>query len=310
MNGKVLKRWLYHFLDVPEGGNADYLTEMKAYDCLDMAADMFIRDARILHNEIPISTVSGQSSYLLPADFLALYIRTRSGRYCIRYEAGTAKAAPVLCSYDEIFLLDEEDARDVPSNFAITEIGPADIPPPLTGTVTATAAASGGRSVLTDADADFVWDGIAPRDVVVNATSGATGLVLDVVDATHLGVAIFDSAGAPAGWTDDDAYSIQSATRQKIVLPAPSATAGHIMTVPYLCKPLPVYSDFGVWPLPDRTCKALAAGAAAIFKLPKTEYVESKALGGLFNEELRRYQIERGARNLQSNTGRHRERIL
>ncbi len=308
MNGSMLRRWFYHFLDTTEA-NTDYAPLLKAYDCLDMAASIFVRETRVLHDAVELVSEAGRQNYALPPDFLDLYIQNHRGRFCIRYNDGENLSTPFCVTYEEIFLAALADAQESPDTFAISEIGPSGIPAAVSGTVTATTAASGGRSILTDTAKDFSTLGIFPRDTVRNAASGALGLVLEVIDAIHLAVAIFTADGAPAGWTSGDAYTIQSATKHALVLPAPSAVSGHTLTVPYICMPRPVYTDDGVWPLSSRSCEAIAAGAAALFKLPKTEFVESQALGGLFNEEIRRLKIERGQQTLKQGH-RRRERLL
>ncbi len=307
MNGKTLSQAFMNFIDTREISE-DYASQHKIYKCLDMAAAIFIRDIRLLHNTCIIPTVAGVSSYPLPPDFLDLYITDRRGRSLIKYHNGVHNSFPCLIDESEIFLAANTTPVSIPPAIAISDVTPDSLPALITGTATATGAAANGRCILADTAKNFTTLNVFPRDIVHNGADGSMGCVLDVIDDTHLGVALF--GGANNDWTTADAYAIQSAAKKSLILCAPPELSGHVMTIPYICMPAPVFSDYGNWPLPDYTCNAIAAGAAALFKLPKMEYVESQAMGGLFNEELKRYKVERGIAKLKQGPSHRRERIL
>ena len=307
MIGKMLTRQFLQAIDTM-AMDTEYATQFKTYECLDMAAGIFFRETRLLHRSVEIKTVAGQQSYNLPADFIDLYIQDSSGRYAVRYDDGTTQSYPALRQYDDIFLDNRTDRKDYPDYFAVTEISPDDVPTLISGTASSAGTASGGRSVLEDTTKNFVTLNVQPRDMIGNDTDASVGIVLDVVSTTKLGVDLFE--GTKNAWTKSDAYSIRSAIRQKMILSDPPLTSDYVITVPYVCLPAPVYWDYGVWPISDTSCRAIADGAASLFKTGKMEYVEAKALSSLFADEIRRIKMEMGMRHLKQGTGRHRRRYF
>jgi hypothetical protein len=211
-----------------------------------------------------------------------------------------------LDSYDRLYLDNYIDNQDFPSYFAL--IDTATQPTLITGTATAAGTATNGRCILADNTKHFLTTNLVyPRDIIYNSTDQSLGIVLAVIDDTHLYCALF--AGTDNDWTDADAYTIQPSSKKTLVLAMPALTAGYTIDVVYVCMPAPVYWDFAAWNFPDRTCQAIASGGASLFKIGKTEYKESQSLGALFDSEVKQYKIEMGRMKLQQGPSRRRERM-
>ena len=75
------------------------------------------------------------------------------------------------------------------------------------------------------------------------------------------------------------------------------------MYVPYVCMPSPVFSDYGFWRIDPEDCRAIAEGAAGLFKTKKREFTEASQLGGLFGGLLSdRYAALGGTGQQQAGT--------
>jgi len=302
MDGKKLTREVLDFLD--ESAPSDiHANQRRIYECLDMAVSIYCRETRGLHVEVDITTVEDQQAYDLPPDLIDLYMKNSSGRFFVKFYNGSNYSWPLKTSYEKLFKTNLTDTKDIPGRFAI--IDKADKESLIEGTADAAGAKSGGHCILQDDSMLFTTTNRAyPRDIIHNVTDVSTGYVLSITDATHLVAALFQ--GSNNDWTQNDSYIIQPAAEKQLVLDAPSGTAGYIITVPYICMPSPVFSDFAFWRLSSRTCKAIAAGAASIFKIPKGELTDAAVMGGLFSEEINRARIERAQARLQG--GRYRGR--
>ncbi len=301
MDGKELVRSVLDYIDAQ---NAAALIDKKwrIYECLDEAAAIFLRETRILHNSVTLTTVAGQQAYGLPPDFIDLYLTDAAVRYFVKYNDATNECWPGLTSYEKIVRDNQTTAKNTPSCFCIRDKYAASSV--ITGTATSSGAKSHGQCTLTDTTKLFttthrVW----PRDIIHNETDGSDGVVLSVTDSTHLVCAL--AGGNLDAWGSADAYLIQPAVEREIYLDAPSGTSGHTMTVEYVCMPSPVYSDYGTWRFPNRICRAIAAGAASLLVIPEGSYNEARVMQGQFLEEVRRYKVEK-AQEVLSRTRTHR----
>ena len=304
-------RLLQEFLDGIDTKefSAGYLTKKRAYECLDMSACIFCRDTRALKAETEILTVEDQQEYPLPPGFIDLYMRDLNDNFFVRHTGADATRWPVQVSEERIFRMNKTEASDYFSYFCIVE---KDTPARsvISGKATNAGAAAQGRCILEDTAADFL-DGnrVWPRDTIYNTTRNSAGYVLDVIDETHLYCALFDDDSDIGAWTKDDAYIIRPAPAPIFKLECPALTTGETIALPYVTLPPPVFWEIGSWMLPERVCKAIVSGAAALFKTGKTEYKEAQSLGALFDAEVSRYKIEQGARVLKQGPSRRRQRI-
>lgn len=301
MDGKTLTSLWLDAVDMPQKDNLFHTDERRVYQYLDRAAVDFIRETRCLTKTVVLTTVVGQQAYDLPADFIELYLRDRNNRLTVKYYDGAVYSWPLLTSFDRIFRGNLTVKQEKPSCFAI--IDKITQPALIAGTTTAAGTKTAGQCILTDsAKAFLTTDLVYPRDVVHNTTDESDGLVLSVTDATHLVSALFD--GKKNAFRNGDSYIIQRATAKQIYLDAPSETAAHTITVPYICMPDPVYSDYGFWRLPAAYCHAIVCEAAFLFQNREGDYTSADRHHILFAQEIRRMRSEQARAALQPGAGR------
>jgi len=301
MDGKKLLKEFLDCLDEDEHTDT-YAEKRRGYECLDQAASIFCRETRILHTEVDITTVENEQEYDLPPDFIDLYMKNRQGRFFTKFYNGSNYSWPLRTTYEKIFKTNITDSKDIPSRFCITDkLIKEDL---IQGAADADGPDSQGQCILQDDTMLFTTTNkVYPRDVIHNETDKSDGYVLSVTDAIHLVAALFD--GTDDDWTIADTFTIQPAAEKQLVLDQPSKTAGYVITVPYICMPSPVFSYYGFWRFPPQVCKAIAAGAASIFKIPKREFKESDEIGGLFAAEITRVRREIAQARLQGLQGTH-----
>jgi hypothetical protein len=289
MDGKTLLRL---FLDALGDGEfyGDYSSSRKAYESLDWAANVFCREAMPILSEAVLTTVLSQQEYDLPPDFIELYARDRAGRQRILYSGGGQTRWPYRVTADKIFFSNITTAASTaPAAFAI--VSAANAPDAVTGTASSDAAAAAGECRMYDSTKSFTsTNRVYPRDVVHNLTDGSSGYVLEVVDATHLDVALFD--GTANDFSSGDSYRILPSSRSRIKLDRPAGVAGHSLRVPYYALCLPVFAEARAWRFAERTCRAIVAGAVSLFKRPVKDYIGAEAIGGEFYAEVQRVLAE------------------
>lgn len=302
MDGKSLKRAVLDFLD-EEVASSVFAKPRVIYEYLDAAAVEFARDTQSLTAEVGITTVAAQQEYDLPPDFICLYMKNAVGRFFGRYYDGSSHSWPVKTSYEKIFKSNLTDGKETPGRFAIRDKDTQD--DLIQGTADAAGAATGGACILQDDSMLFTTaNRVYARDRIHNVTDGSDGVVLAVTDATHLSCALFD--GASNEWAIDDAYVIQPAAQKELILDAPSETSGHVLTVAYVCRPTPVYSDHGFWRIDPMSCRAIAAEAAFLYLQQKGDFVAALQLRRIYEEDLIRTRREKAMMRLQD--GRYRQR--
>jgi len=223
--------------------------------------------------------------------------------------AGSQYWWPTKVSYDAIFYDNETEAQDTPDVFAITD---ANDPGSVTGSATSDGAQTGGECTLTDSTKQFTsTDLVYARDIVHNITDDSDGIVLEVVSDTELKTALFD--GKSNQWSSGDEYRIERSGHKQITFDAPCSTAGHIVTVPYVCMPQPVFSSYRNWRFPASTCRAVCMEAAYLYASQKEDFAMADRLRAAFAEEVRRYRIETARSTLQggrySDIGIYRTRL-
>jgi len=302
MDGKSLKRAVLDFLD-EEVALGIFAKPRVIYEYLDAAAVEFARDTQSLTAVVAITTVAGQSEYDLPPDFIGTYMKTEVGRFFGKYYDGSHYTWPVLTTWEKIYKANLTDAKDTPGRFAIRDKDTKESL--ITGTADADGAATGGQCTLYDAAMLFTTTNrVYPRDRIHNTTDGSDGVVLSVTDATHLVCALFD--GGSNDWSTGDAYVIQPAAEKELILDAPSETSGHILSLPYICRPTPVYSDYGFWRIDPMSCRAIAAEAAFLYLGQKGDFEAANRLRMVYQEEVTRTRREKAMMRLQD--GQYRKR--
>lgn len=302
MDGKSLFNAVLDLCD-DRNAAAELYRRRRIFECLDQAASIFCRTVRNYKSQATLTTVANQQDYSLPPDFIDLYM-LRGGQYFARYYDGTDYSWATVVEWEELFQANLTDAEAIPSRLAIRDRESGDAA--ITGTATTAGTKSvDGIAILTDSTKAFLTtDRVWPRDVIHNTTDGSSGVVVSVPSATTLRCALFDGSGDD--WTNADAYTITPAAEKQIILEAKSEAAGHLINIPYIALPDPVFSDYATWRLPARTCRGIAAGAAALLQLPEHSYQETVWMNGQFNEEIHRTKVEIGQQILRGGGNRSR----
>ena len=238
--------------------------ELKAsFDYLYEAAQDFAKETKACQNSQVITTVAGTANYTINPDFFEVITKDDYDFPIIQYSDGTNTTWLGWESYSDY--LQNSNPTGTPESFAITS---ASIPTRMTGTATAIGTQAGGESVLTNSSGSFLT--LYPGDSVTNILKSYYGVVIAVpTSATAVTTAMFDLSsrgGAYASWASNDTYMIQPEPRYQIFLdPTPSVT-GQTVTINYVARPKPVYSDYGVYPFATGYEDALIKYAAWLYK--------------------------------------------
>jgi len=237
-DGKDLLRRLRQILNEQSGGG--WLDNQTTYDWLYDAALEYVDRTGCLKDTQTITTVAEDSDYNINPNFLRLYLKNSDNNFYLKYNDGSNDHFLTWREYEDIYHENNSDSVSVPSHFSIID---ADLPTQLTGTATSAGAATGGQCTLTDSAADFT--NVEAGSIIHNTTDGSDGVVLSKTSTTAIVTALF--GGTNDDWSSADAYVIQPQARYQLILdPAPS-TAGHTITLKYVARPSPVYSDYGVY---------------------------------------------------------------
>jgi hypothetical protein len=257
MDGKTLTREVQQLLE--EQASGTWLDTKTTYDFLYDAALATTSRVRAFTSSQSITTVIGQTDYILNADFMGLYLTDNMNRHFIKYNDGTNDSFIFAATIDSVYLQDNSTQQSVPDNFAIGDAGPQE---QITGSATSTTTLTNGESSLVDTNADFSTVNVG--DFIHNTTDGSNGVVQQVVSSTNLLTASFD--GTNNFWSSGDAYIINPQGRFKIVLNPPPSIGTGTITIPYLQKPAPVYSLYRTYPFAPPYKKAITSLAAFWYK--------------------------------------------
>ena len=304
MNGKMLRRAMLDFLD-EENVDALYASTRRVWESLDHAASIFCRETGYLKKSVQITTIAAAQTYDLPPDYIRPAMQNRQGRYIAKYTDSDGNVFfPILSSHERIYKANLTDSQDSPYRFAIRD--KQSVSDALYGIATATADPATGDTVtaLVDSTATFSSDSVRARDTVHNVTDQSDGMVISVATESTVWTAVFE--GTTNAWDVGDSYVIQPAAEFELVLDAPSESSGDVFELYYVCMPEPVYHDLGMWRFPQRVCRAIAQGAASLFKGVKREYKDASSLGGLFSAEVSAFRREIAANRLQQGDYRKR----
>jgi len=275
MDGKELKRRLRELLN--EDSNSEWLDDRTTYDFLYEAATELVNKIHCLKDTQSITTVADQTDYNLSTDFLKLYLTDQSGKLVVKW--GDDNFITWKDESDVIYG-NQTTSVTMPDSFTVSN---ADVPSQVSGTTTSAGAATGGLSALTDTGADFT--NIEAGSSVHNTTDGSTGVVTSKAASTVLNTALF--GGTANDWTSGDSYIIQPQARFKLILdPPPSGV--ETITVHYIKKPAPVYSDYQVYGFVDQYATALIKYAFWLYKYRDKEANFGDAMYRYWDDNVRR----------------------
>jgi len=331
MDGKQLSRMVLDLLDEPVASEL-FADQRVIYQFLDAAAVGFARETGYLTSEAAITTVVDQQVYDLPPDYLGLYMKNSHGRYFIKYYDTANYSWPLKTTYEKIFKRNYLASQSRPSRFCVREdavpvwdyyhLATEALEDLLTegedyivietldrglviGRACADNTATAGDCGLNDTSKLFTsTHRVYPRDIIHNVTDGSSGIVLHVVSNTYLVTALF--GGETNSWSINDAYVIIPTSHSRIMLDAPSQSAGHTITIPYTCMPAPVFSDYMQWRFPPRVSVAIAHEAAFMVTEQKLDFPAANRHHAMFEDELQQFKRERAMQRLQE--GRYRKR--
>lgn len=238
MDGTDLLRRLRELLN--EDSDSGWLDTRSSYDYLYDAAVEYVDRTGCLRGSQSITTVADDSQYDLKPDFLRLYLKNQSENYYIKLNDGSNDYFLTWKDYEDIYYENNTTSVTIPNRFSIID---TNLPSQVTGTATSDGNASGGQCTLTDTSGDF--SDVEAGAIVNNTTDGSSGVVLSKTSTTVLVVALF--GGTDNEWDSSDAYVIQPQARYQIIIDPPPSTAGYTIYVPYIKRPAPVYSNYGVY---------------------------------------------------------------
>lgn len=279
MDGKEALYRLRLLLDETTG--AGFLDDRTSYSYLWDAATEFATRSESLKSSQAITTVASTTAYVLNADFMHLYMKDDSGNLFVKYYDGTTYRFINFEPYSSIIHDNQTTAVTIPSRFTIID-KPA-LYSRVTGTATSAGAASGGEATLTDTAADF--SNVNEGDTIHNTTDRSDGYVLSKTSSTVIVTALFGGSGND--WASSDAYTIQPQGRLQLVLDPPPSTAGHTVTVEYVQRPMPVFSDYGIYRFQTQYMDAIVKYAAFIYRYKDQEPDFGNAFFQLFDRSAR-----------------------
>jgi hypothetical protein len=256
MDGSLMLKRLRQVLQ--EGSTSSFIDEKTSYDNLYEGACELVSELELLKDSQTITTVATQSLYDLNANYLSLFMRDDSNNYVLKYNNGTYDSWIPYRDYGFAYQNDDDD-QSIPNSFSIIDKA---LPTNISSTATADGASSGGLCTLTDSTAPFAT--VSAGDSVHNTTDGSEGIVVSVTSTSAIVTSLFD--GTNNDWTNADAYVIVPQGRKQLFLNPPSLTAGHTITFKYVCKPDPVYSDYGQYRVPSIYIPAVIKYAAWLYK--------------------------------------------
>ena len=279
MDGKLLLRELKDLLN--EADDSGWFSDFSGYNYLYQAAIEFVSRTKCLRTTQAITTVADQSAYPLNVNFLQLYLRDPSQRNFIKLNDGSSDYFVFYRDYGTIYFSNNTTSIQNPDYFTISDY-PA-LSSRITGTATANGAASGGECTLTDTAGNFTNANVG--DVVHNTTDGSHGIILSKTSATAIVTALFE--GTDNDWDSGDAYVIQPQGRNQVILDPPPSVSGYTITVPYVERPAPVYSDYGIYRFPAEYSTALVKYAYWLYKYRDSEPKFGDAMYQYFERQVR-----------------------
>jgi hypothetical protein len=248
-----------------ESSGSQWIDLKGSFDFMYEAAKDFAKETKCCTNSQAITTVANQAAYPLNPDFLEVLTTDDDNFGLVQYNTGTI-SSPVISwlgweSYSNY--LQNNNSPGTPTSHAIADYP---IVIQITGSTTNSSTATGGQSSLIDS-VQTLFSTVAVGDDIIDVTNNYFGKVLAV--STSLTTAMFNISTRSSqyvGWANGVSYIIQPQPRYQIFLDPAPTTTGQIITVPYYAKPLPVYSDYGMYPFATGYEEALLKYSAWLYR--------------------------------------------
>lgn len=262
MDGKTLTRDVWQLLG--EDSDSSFLDVKTTYDYLYQAALAFNRETYALTSTQSITTVASTSEYNLNPDFQCLFMKNKSDNFIVKVtDSDDVDYFVRFKPYIDIYCENETDDIDIPSSFTIMDADQLD-------SITSTASVDGDansaslESTLTDTSSSTRFATASVGDTVHNVTDGSSGVIISLTSATAALTAIV--SGTDDEWDSGDTFYVIPQNRYKIVFNQPFETAGYTVTVPYVQKPIPVYSPYRSYRFNDNYRMALVHYVVWLYK--------------------------------------------
>jgi len=257
MDGKDLIRRVRQLVN--ESSTSSFLDERTTYDFLYQAAIQWVIETECLTATQEITVVDGTADYTLNGDFLSLYLK-HNDKFFIKYYDGSSYTFPTFKHYAEVIYDNDTTEVSVPSEFTLFDDPTLDTL--ISDTADTAADDIGGKSTLTMSTA--VFGDVTTGDIIHNTTDASDGVVVKVSSTKIIEVCLF--GGTDDEWDLNDAFVIQPRKRLMLKLVPPPSTDDHTVTVYYLQKPDPVYSDYDVYKVAFDYPDVLIKYAAWLYK--------------------------------------------
>ena len=285
MDGKLLLRELRDLLN--EQDNSSWFNDFTGYNYLFQAAIEFVGRTNCLHGEATITTVANQQTYDLPADFLQLYVRDDNNTHVVKYYNTSSYQMIPYRSYERVYYEDQTTAQSIPNYFSIMDSQlTRQSALRVTGTSTFAGASVGGAVLVADTTSRLCHvclTGIlftTPRTVPTGWfwSSRAQRRIC------HGDVWWHKQRLECWRWLCDSAER-----RYQLVLDPKPLTSGHTVYVPYTQRPVPVFSDYGIYRFPDRVFPAIVKYAFWLYKYRDSQPKVGDAMYQYFDQATKRW---------------------
>lgn len=271
-----------------EAGVSAFVDKYTSYEYLWDGATKFGERTNFLKAQQVITTTIGTGAtqaYNINADFLKLYLMDNTNNFILGYTpAGASIQFVQWRQYDDIIYRGQSTVSNpVPSWWTVLAL-PTELSP-INSTVTSTGALTKGTSQLTDSTASFLTS-VAVGDRIHDYTDGSDGVILSITDNTHLTAALFN--GTNNFFTNGDSYSVQTQGIVQLIVNPACSVAGDAITLYYIQRPAPVFSDLGVYNFPAQHINAIISYATWRYKYRDREPVFADHLYQVFEAEIKR----------------------
>jgi len=275
MDGKQLLRQLRDILN--ESSTSGWMDDFTSYTYLWNGATEFASRTQCFKSTVNITLVANVSQYLLPADFLNLYAKNDDNDYFLFLDDGTGYKRFMFYKDHNDILYQQNTSTEFPYNFTVVD-SESDISP-----ISGTASSSG--TALVDAAGDFT--GVTVGDTVHNVTDGSAGIVTAYISSTQLTVPLF--GGTNDTWAASDAYEIVPQGRTAILVDPPPSVSAYTVTVPYIQRPTPVFSDYTTYRFQHEYMMAIIMYAAWLYKYRDSKVNEGDRYFQHFDVQVKKY---------------------
>ena len=273
-----------------ESSDSSWIDKKTSFDYLYEAACEFVRETECLTASQSIIPIGSTSAYDLNPDFYFLYLTDDQNVFFIKYNDGTNDYMIKYREYSPIVYGNMTTAQAIPDSFTITDKRSATVN--ITGVATGAAAGAGGESILIDSGATFLST-VSVGDIIHNTTKSADGIVVVVTSNSQLVTAILKS-GTSSNWTTSDGYIIVPQGRKQIMFSPAFMNTGGTVTVEYVQKPIPVYSDYRSYRFNPVYMSAIVKYAAWLYKFRDREPSFADAFYKHWDLQLRHFKSLEG----------------